>query len=335
MKIGFTTKVKFVLALAIATPGIPEYLSGSWNLSLLFSHPVNFLAFLLFNLGLYTSGAILIREFAARFNKGWFSIFLMGCAYGIVEEAIALHTFFQVTGSPVGFLGTYGRFIGVDWVWAFGLAIFHAVFSITLPILLISIAYPDYSNKKILGKSGVAFFMVIYGLMVIVLNFIINHTSARPVPTYPDYLFSTVIALILVVIAYFLPRDFLHFRGKTGNSTLILYFIGLLIYPVYNLFAFIPVNAAIVTRISPILDILIHLILFCLMGAGIIYLMPSKDNKIQKFALAAGALTSLMYVSLKYELNGTAPFIIILILIAIALLYRLWIIANKPDLERM
>ena len=96
MKIGFTTKVKFVLALAIATPGIPEYLSGSWNLSLLFSHPVNFLAFLLFNLGLYTSGAILIREFAARFNKGWFSIFLMGCAYGIVEEAIALHTFFQV-----------------------------------------------------------------------------------------------------------------------------------------------------------------------------------------------------------------------------------------------
>lgn len=335
MKSGHINRLKFVLLVAIATPGIPEYLSGSWKLSSLVSNPLNFLVFLALNLGLYTSGALLIREYAAVFRKGWVSIFILGCAYGIMEEAIALHTFFQISGSPVGFLGSYGRFAGVDWVWAFGLAVYHAIFSITLPILLISIAYPGLSGKRIIGKKGGFLTFVIYGFSVLFLNFLVNHTSSRPVPTLPEYLFFLLLPLILVVIAYFIPEKMMHFRGKEGAGSIPLYILGLLIYPVYNIFAFIPVNPDIITVMRPVLDILIHLVLFGALAVAVVYRMPSRENSRQKFALAAGTLTSLMIVSVRLELNGTAPLIGIIILIAIVFLYRLWGTVKVTDRSRM
>lgn len=334
MQSKHVNKLKFLILLAIATPGIPEYLSGSWRLSSLVSNPVNFLVFLALNIGLYTSGALLVREFAVTFRKGWFSIFILGCAYGIMEEAIALHTFFQISGSPVGFLGSYGRFAGVDWVWAFGLAIYHAIFSITLPLLLISMAYPELSGKRIIRKPGLLTVVVIYGFSVLFLNFIINRTSSRPVPTSSEYLFFLLFSLVLVAIAYLIPKDLLHFRGKEGGSSIPLFILGLLIYPVYNIFAYIPANPEIVTVIRPVLDILIHLVLFGSLAAAMIHFMPASGNSRHKFALVAGALTSLMLVSVRLELNRTAPLIGIVILIAIVFLYRLRVMVNGTDQGR-
>lgn len=322
-------RLKLVALLAIATPGIPEYLTGSWKLSSLFSNPLNFTIFLILNIGLYTSGALLVREYSVAFRKGWLSVFILGCAYGIVEEAIALHTFFQVTGNPVGFLGYYGRFAGVDWVWAFGLTVFHAIFSITLPILLISIAYPESSTKRLTGGAGAFLLIFIYSISVLFLNFTINRTSTRPVPTSTEYLLFLVISLVLVIIAYFIPRDLLHFRGKVGANSFPLYILGLLIYPIYNIFAFIPVDPEVVTRIRPIFDVLIHLVLFGVIVVAAIHLIPGKENRKQKFALAAGIITSLVVESLKLEFSGAAPFIGIIDLIAVAFLYRLWTLVNE------
>lgn len=328
------SQLKFVLLLAIVSPGIPEYLSGSWRLSTLFSNPLNFLFFLIMNVGLYTTGALMIREFMVKFRKGWLSVFVLGLAYGIMEEAIALHTFFQVYGSPVGFLGTYGRFAGVDWVWAFGLMIYHAVFSITIPILLISIAFPGMRNRRVTRDSGIAVAFLIYLASVLILNFVINHASSRPAPTTADYLLFTFMSAVLVTIAYAIPRDMLHFRGSEGRSPMVFYVLGLLIYPIYNIFAYIPVNPEIITRISPFADIFIHLVLFGGLAAAIVSLMPRSDNSRQKFALAAGGLTSLMIVSVKMELARTAPYIGIILIVAIIFLYRLRKSLNKEDAGR-
>ncbi|MCD6244170.1 MAG: hypothetical protein J7J65_02910 [Candidatus Korarchaeota archaeon] len=51
-------------------------------------------------------------------------------AYGIVEEGVMTRSFFCPTWPDLGILAEYGRWIGVNWVWAIQLTIFHAVFSI-------------------------------------------------------------------------------------------------------------------------------------------------------------------------------------------------------------
>src|SRR2546430_2662031 len=131
-----------ILFLLLLTPGIPEYLSASSQVTLLVFNPILFFLFLGANIGLYGSGVILIREAMIRWKKGWASVFLLGVAYGIVEEGLALWTLFNPIAQPVGVLGVYGHWLGVNWVWTVGLLIFHSVYMIGLPIFLFGLVFP-------------------------------------------------------------------------------------------------------------------------------------------------------------------------------------------------
>src|SRR5947209_19760787 len=79
-----------LLFLLLLTPGIPEYLSASSQLTVLVINPVLFFLFLAANLGLYGSGALLIREAMITWRRGWASVFRLGTAYVIAEEGLAL-----------------------------------------------------------------------------------------------------------------------------------------------------------------------------------------------------------------------------------------------------
>src|SRR5260370_7779775 len=77
-----------LLFLLFLTPGIPEYLSASSQLTLLVISPILFFGLLLANLGLYGSGVVLIREAMIRCKKGWPSVFLLVFSYVIFDEVI-------------------------------------------------------------------------------------------------------------------------------------------------------------------------------------------------------------------------------------------------------
>ncbi|EQD47168.1 hypothetical protein B1B_12443, partial [mine drainage metagenome] len=95
----------------------------------------------MFLFGLYGSGVLLVRESVVRWNKGWIAVLCLGGAYGIIEEGLALKTFFDIR--EVGFSRAYGHWLGINWVWAVDGTIFHAVFTVALPILLVSLAFPS------------------------------------------------------------------------------------------------------------------------------------------------------------------------------------------------
>jgi len=103
-----------VLCLLLLTPGIPEYLSSSSPLNALVLDPVMFVFQLAANLGLYGPGVLLIREASIRWKKGWATVLLLGAAYGILEEGVALSTLFNPNAGPVGELGFYGHWLGVN-----------------------------------------------------------------------------------------------------------------------------------------------------------------------------------------------------------------------------
>lgn len=137
-----------ILFLFILSPIIGEVLSGSTP-PLAFINPAVFI----FLGSLYGSGALLVRDYARRWHKGWRSILLLGAAYGIIEEGILVRSFFNPQWKDLGVLSTYGRWLGVNWVWAEWLAIYHAIFSITIPIFLVELTYPQSRGQIWLTKN--------------------------------------------------------------------------------------------------------------------------------------------------------------------------------------
>jgi hypothetical protein len=185
-----------VVVLFFLAPALAELLTGS-------APPSEFLqvpAFLLMS-GLYGSGAILIRELRVRWEKGyWPTVFILGAAYAIIEEGLACKSFFNPEWEDLGVLGVYGRWAGVNWVWSFGLTIFHAVFSIAIPTFIVELIFPEQRNRRWLGWLGIATFWFLL-IAVTVFGFL-------AFPYYPSvfHIAPTVgIVVALFVLARLLP----------------------------------------------------------------------------------------------------------------------------------
>jgi hypothetical protein len=206
-----------VLALLLLAPAIPELLTGSTPVTLLVVNPLQFLISFAGDIGLYGTGALLIREYAVAYRKGWASILLLGAAYGIAEEGFAVHTFFQPSGNPVGLLGSYGHYAGVNWLWALGLTVFHATYSIALPILLARLWFPEVKEARWLDRGSIALVAGVYLFEVALFSYVVGH---GPNPGVLALFLGIVLALLL--LAAWAPKDLLSVRpgprriGKVG-----------------------------------------------------------------------------------------------------------------------
>src|SRR5262249_61423005 len=138
-----------VLTLFFLAPVVGEMLSGSTP-PVMFVNPFS----LLLETGLYGSGAVLTRELVRRRGLGWASMLLLGAAYGILEEGLTITSWFNPYLPDLPSLGSYGRLVDTNWVWALGLTTYHAVVSITIPILLAETLFPRLAERPWLGRPG-------------------------------------------------------------------------------------------------------------------------------------------------------------------------------------
>lgn len=145
----FLPKIPPALVLFVAAPVFGELFSGSSPLNE-FINPVTFATLAL----LYGCGAVLCRELVIRWHKGWFSLFLLGMAYGIFEEGLLVQSFFDPIWQDLGSLAVYGRAAGVNWVWAEHLTIFHALVSISASIAFVEILYPERRRETWIQSRG-------------------------------------------------------------------------------------------------------------------------------------------------------------------------------------
>jgi hypothetical protein len=154
------------MALYLLSPVVAELCSGA-------TPALNYLIFGWMLCLMYGGGAILIREAAIRWGKGWPTILALGVAYGIAEEGIAVRTFFDPTAPVTLPLGDYGWAGGVNWVFTAHLCLYHAIISIAVPIFLVTLAYPArrsepwvsgrWLKKAAIGYVGVeVFWLLVY-----------------------------------------------------------------------------------------------------------------------------------------------------------------------------
>src|SRR5215469_4154492 len=146
-----------VLTLLLLPGPTAEALTGSTPILVYLTNPVSFVT----NTLMYGGGALLIREIVRRHRMGWTSILLLGGAYGIFEEGLIVNTWANpwlpqvctiVKGRASG-LCNYSRFGGVILSWASSLTVFHAVVSITIPILLVELVFAGRAPRPWLGRK--------------------------------------------------------------------------------------------------------------------------------------------------------------------------------------
>jgi hypothetical protein len=136
-----------IITLVLLGPAVAELLGGATQ--------IHQIGLLVFYVPIYGAGALLIRELVRRRGLGWPSVLLLGAAYGIVEEGLALQSLFNpaIYG---GVAGWGARVLGVNGVYAEVVIPLHAVWSVTLPILLTELLFPASRAKPYLGRLGLA-----------------------------------------------------------------------------------------------------------------------------------------------------------------------------------
>ena len=255
--IGYLKSHPVALLLAL-TPGIPEYLSSSSPINAIVLNPFMFLFQLLANLGLYGSGVLLIYEAKVRWKKGWATVLLLGAAYGILEEGVALSTLYDPKANPVGDFGIYGHWAGVNWIWSAGIVPFHALWSISLPILLLGLALPGTVGKSLLSNRKITIVAVILLIDVLALMAIVTRVSGYWMGL-PILALSLVSVGALIFAARRVPAGALAARPVIhGASNKVLAIVGISFFPVVLLTENIPRAAGMPAALDFILVLLVQ-----------------------------------------------------------------------------
>jgi lipid-A-disaccharide synthase-like uncharacterized protein len=149
---------------------------------------------------LYGSGALLIREFVIRLKKGWISMLLLGMAYGIYEEGLMVRSFFNPDWVDLGVLGEYGRVLGVNWVWAEHLTIYHAVISVMASIFFVEMLYPQQREESWINQRKMIIHAVLF-LLTLPIGYLLMPYDAPIV----GWLACWLLIGILIFLATFAP----------------------------------------------------------------------------------------------------------------------------------
>ncbi len=198
------------LVIVIAAPVIAELLYGTISIT----KPV----VLLIALPMYGGGALLIREVVRRSGRGWASILLLGAAFGVVEEGLALQSFFNPTLYHAADWGA--RFLGVNWVYLEAMLPLHAIWSVAIPILLSELMFRSLRGQPYLGRFG----LVVTGLFYVIGVGIFAlgvHTQLAPgywaPPIYWGLSVLAVFALAVIALRV-LPKQSAHMAQETFNA---------------------------------------------------------------------------------------------------------------------
>jgi len=191
----------------LLSPAVAELLSGSAP-PIEFFNPLGFVILA----SLYGSGAILARELALRWRKGYLSLFLLGAAYGVIEEGLMVKSFFDPAWPDLGVLGVFGRWMEINWVWAEMLIVYHAVFSIVIPVLLVELAYPSQRREHWVGGRGLGGFVILLAGVVFLGYFAM--TPYRP--PLPQYFSAVTLAIFFIFLAWKVPSE--NRRQGSTNS---------------------------------------------------------------------------------------------------------------------
>lgn len=288
-----TDKGKAVWFLALLSPILAELMSGS-------SPPVEFFNPIMFVglLGMYGAGVLLVRELTVKWNKGWATVIALGAMYAIIEEGLAVKSFFDPGWMDLGDLDTYGRFWSTNWVWTVWLTIFHGAISISLPILVFSLVYPEFKRARMLSDEQFRLVLVLFAadIGIFAFAFAFNY-----VPPLAQYLLAIGAVYLLYMTAKRLSPPLVSARHDQPSwKPWKFFFLGLLLIGG----GFLIASASYTREIHPIGTVA----LLVALATGILLVLQHKmgrtNNEPQKASFAAGLMSFLFFIGIAQEFEG-------------------------------
>ncbi|WP_433441030.1 hypothetical protein [Nonomuraea sp. CA-141351] len=178
------------LLLAALTPVVAELTLGN--------PPLRQAWLILLWVPIYGAGTVLVRELVRRAGRGWAAILLLGAAYGIVEEGLAL----QALTSPTiyGVAGWAPRVLGLNSAYTELNIPYHAVFSVALPILLLDLIFPGLRRQPYLGRTGLVVAGVVFVLGAMLLRLTVTTSIDPGYQAPPEVLIGCLVAVALLAV---------------------------------------------------------------------------------------------------------------------------------------
>ena len=189
------------VTLFFVAPLVAEYLLGDF--------PITFLSPLILLAPLYGGGALLIRELARRFGRGWPTILLLGCAYSLIEEGYTTQTLFNRDA-----LGLHMHLLDHAWIPALGIGAWwtlfmlnvHTFWSIGVSIALVEGLFPSRASTPWLGKIGDCVAAILFAAGAYASTaYSIHHYHF--IASTTEFVVTGVICILFVVAAFLLPAS--------------------------------------------------------------------------------------------------------------------------------
>lgn len=221
---AFTPAIILILLALV----VPEAATGSTPLSNFLNPAIFVILFIAYGLAV-----LVIREFFVRMRLGMGGLFLLGLAYGFLNEGLFAKTLLRETGLPMAEYDTYGYSFGVSIAFALAMTLWHAVSSVMFPILAVHALFPAERERSWLStKVALALTLLILAAGLL-LHFDTSNTQFPSGTVASAAKFLVIMALLTAFASRFKARSTpegpeVRFGPVwLGVSTFIFLFIGL------------------------------------------------------------------------------------------------------------
>lgn len=219
--------------LTLLAVDLSEFMTGG-----ILATPQSLLLFLLIPIVpvFYGLGVLLVREVTIRWQQGWVTVLLLGGAYGLVQEGLLTKVFFaSSSSSAVGYLGIYGRYLGVNWVLVAIALIFHGVFTVTFSLFFLGSLLPETRGRALLSSRQLGAVMSAFGAITAIGYIFVSDDPAFKGPGWfvssppaQDVLLVVGMVTALALVAWRVPAEWSRFStSQPIVSPLVVGVIGL------------------------------------------------------------------------------------------------------------
>lgn len=182
-----------IITLILIVPLLTELLSGNTPI-IKIVNPVVFGYFII----MYGLPVLLAREAVVEWKLGVMGLLTLGLAYGVLNEGVAARTLLLSDEHMfMSSLRGYSMF-GINFLWASAILPWHALFSITYPIVFIRALYPQIANERWLSKRAI---LSIASIVAILGSLSYFGTDIYPATSPLYLLFFWVVVLALIILA--------------------------------------------------------------------------------------------------------------------------------------
>lgn len=197
-----------VAFLVLVTPCV-EFLTGSTSFGAAVTTVSAGFTFFILTWPSYALPVLLIREAIVAWNKWVASLLALGIAYGALNEGLLAKTYFVVTPtSPVLGPGAgVGRWLGVNWPWMTDITLFHMVVSISVPVVLSFLIFPETRHERFLSDRTIRLFVVLILVEVLGILTVQSLFSTAYRSLLPWILLPAGIVVVGIYIARRLPAS--------------------------------------------------------------------------------------------------------------------------------